>query len=329
MVKLRLSSGCFAKKKKNKFKIIIIAGPTASGKSSLALHLAKKYNGIIINADSQQIYKELPILSSQPNKKYYKKISHKLFNFLDFYKHFSVDQWFKLVKKEIKEAQKKNLLPIIVGGTGMYLNTLLNGLKVFPKIPIGLKNKGKKIIEKIGPKNFYEKLKEKNKTCVYKINPNDKIRLLRSWEIYEVSNKSIYEINKENKVKKLDSYNFYKILIFPPRKLVYLSCKKRWDNMIKLGAIEEVKSLMKKEKKLNKKNLIKTIGFKELKNFLLKKNNMNTTSELTLQATRNYAKRQYTWFRHQFSANIIFKETYEKKNKKYFLRKIQDKLLTN
>ncbi len=317
------------KNKEKKFKIIIIAGPTASGKSSLALDLAKKYNGIIINADSQQIYKELPILSSQPNKKDYKRISHKLFNFLDFYKNFSVDQWFKLVKKEITNAKKKNLLPIIVGGTGMYLNTLLHGLKVFPKIPIKLKNKGKKIIEKIGPRNFYEKLKEKNKTCVYKINPNDKIRLLRSWEIYEVSNKSIYEINKENKMKKLDSYNFYKILIFPPRKLIYLSCKKRWDNMIKLGVIKEVKSLMKKEKKLNKKNLIKTIGFKELKNFLLKKNNMEKASELALQATRNYAKRQCTWFRHQFSANIIFKETYGKKNQKYFLREIQDKLLTN
>ncbi len=317
------------KNKEKKFKIIIIAGPTASGKSSLALDLAKKYNGIIINADSQQIYKELPILSSQPNKKDYKRISHKLFNFLDFYKNFSVDQWFKLVKKEITNAKKKNLLPIIVGGTGMYLNTLLHGLKVFPKIPIKLKNKGKKIIEKIGPRNFYEKLKEKNKTCVYKINPNDKIRLLRSWEIYEVSNKSIYEINKENKMKKLDSYNFYKILIFPPRKLIYSSCKKKWDNMIKLGVIKEVKLLMKKEKKLNKKNLIKTIGFKELKNFLLKKNNMEKASELALQATRNYAKRQYTWFRHQFSANIIFKETYGKKNQKYFLREIQDKLLTN
>ena len=90
--------------KENKFKILIIAGPTASGKSSLAMDLAKKYNGIIINADSQQIYKELPILSSQPNKKNYIKVSHKLFNFLDFYKNFSVDHWFKLVKKEIIKA---------------------------------------------------------------------------------------------------------------------------------------------------------------------------------------------------------------------------------
>ena len=189
--------------------------------------------------------------------------------------------------------------------------------------------KEKKIIEKIGPKKFYDTLKARNKTCVYHINPNDKIRLLRSWEIYKVSNKSIYQINKENKIKKLDSCDFYKILIFPPRKFVYLSCKKRWDNMIKLGAIQEVKLLMKKEKELNKKNLIKTIGFKELKDFLLKKQNMNNTSELALQATRNYAKRQYTWFRNQFPANIIFKEAYGKKNQKIFLRKIQDKLLTN
>ena len=142
------------KNKENKFKIIIIAGPTASGKSPLAFDLAKKYNGIIINADSQQIYKELPILSSQPNKKDYKEVSHKLFNFLDFYKNFSVSQWFKLVKKEIKEAQKKNKLPIIVGGTGMYLNTLLNGLKVFPKIPIDLKKKGKKNNRKNWVKKF-------------------------------------------------------------------------------------------------------------------------------------------------------------------------------
>ena len=243
------------KNKENKLKIIIIAGPTASGKSSLALDLAKKYNGIIINADSQQIYKELPILSSQPDKRNYLKISHKLFNFLDFYKIFSVDHWFKLVKKEIKGAEKKNLLPIIVGGTGMYLNTLLNGLRVYPRIPESLKEKGRKIMERIGSKKFYQELKEKNKTCVYKINPNDKIRLLRSWEIYEISKKSIYEINKGNTLKKLDSYDLFKILIFPPRKQVYLNCTKRWKNMIKLGALEEVKMLVKKEKKIEKKEL--------------------------------------------------------------------------
>ena len=257
------------------------------------------------------------------------KTSHKLFNFLDFYKDFSVSKWFNLVTKEIELAKKRNLIPIIVGGTGMYINTLLKGLKVYPKISVELKNRGKKIMNKIGSKNFYNQLKERNKTCVYKINSNDKVRLLRSWEIFEVTKKSIFEINKEKKIKKLDSYDFYKILIFPPRKQVYLSCLKRWKNMIKLGAIKEVELLIKKEKKLKKKNIIKTIGFKELKNFLLKKNSINKASELAVQATRNYAKRQYTWFRHQFSANIVLKKIYEAKNKEFFLKEIQDKLLTN
>ena len=229
-------------------------------------------------------------------------------------------------KKRNKRSSKKEF---VTNYCRRYRDVLIYGLKVFPKIPVKLRDEGKKIIEKIGPKKFYDTLKARNKTCVYHINPNDKIRLLRSWEIYKVSNKSIYEINKENKMKKLDSYNFYKILIFPPRKFVYLSCKKRWYNMIKLGAIKEVKLLMKKEKKSNKKNLIKTIGFKELKDFLLKKNNMNKTSELALQATRNYAKRQCTWFRHQFKADIILKKKYEKNIKKLFLKEIEDKLLTN
>ncbi|PPR35388.1 MAG: tRNA dimethylallyltransferase [Alphaproteobacteria bacterium MarineAlpha6_Bin4] len=315
--------------KDNKSKILVIAGPTATGKSSLAFDIAKENNGVIINADSQQIYKELPILSSQPNKKYTDKISHKLFNFLDFYNCFSVNQWFQLVDKEIKQARKRNKLPIIVGGTGMYLNTLLKGLKIFPKIPENIRSKGKKLLEKIGTNNFFKELEKKNKTCVYKINPNDKIRLLRSWEIFEVSNKSIYEINKKENTKKLDHYIIKKILIFPPRNKVYMNCKKRWNSMIKLGAIKEVELLIKKENKINKKNFIKTIGYKELKNFLLKKNNFDITSEIALKATRNYAKRQYTWFRNQFSANIIFKSIYDEKTKKFFLKEIQDKLLTN
>ena len=317
------------KNKEKKYKIIIIAGPNASGKSNLALDLAKNYNGIIINGDSQQIYKDLPILSSQPNKKKCDEISHKLFNFLDFYKSFSVDIWFNLVKKEINKARKNNKLPIIVGGTGMYLNTLLNGLKIFPKIPMDVRNKGKKLMDKLGTQVFYKKLKEKNKTCVHNIDSNDKVRLLRSWEIFKVSKKSIFEINKEKKINKIDSCIFYKILIFPSRKKVYSNCEKRWKQMIKLGALKEVKSLIKKEKKIKKKIRIKTIGYEELKDFLLKRNSMDTANYLALKATRNYAKRQYTWFRHQFSANIVFEKEYKRKNRKYFLKEIKDKLLTN
>ena len=211
----------------------------------------------------------------------------------------------------------------------MYLNALLNGLKIFPKIPLNVRKKGKQMMNKLGSKKFYEKLRNENSECVYNIFPNDKIRLLRSWEIYEVSKKSIYEINKKKKIQKLNSIDFLKILIVPPKKQVYLNCANRWKKMIKLGAIKEVKTLIKKEKKLKKRNLIKTIGFKELRNFIEKKSNIKDSEKSALQATRNYAKRQYTWFRHQFSANIEFEKKYEKKNKEFFLKEIQDKLLTN
>ena len=317
------------KNKDNKSKIILIAGPTASGKSLLALDLAKKYKGVIINADSQQIYKELPILSSQPSKNDFKEISHKLFGFLNFHNSFSVAEWFNLVKKEIKLILGKNKLPIVVGGTGMYINALLNGLKIFPDIPKKKKEEGKKIIKSIGSKNFYKMLKEKDKLCVHNINPNDKTRLLRSWEIFQASGKSIYEINKKNKIKKLKHVNFCKILIFPSRKEAYINCAERWDKMIKLGAIDEVKSLINKEKKLNKMSLIKTIGFNEIKKFLFNNEHIDKVSNQALQATRNYAKRQYTWFRNQYKADITFFEKYDQQKKKFFFKEIHDKLLTN
>ena len=135
------------------------------------------------------MYKELPILSSQPNKNYQKQVPHKLFSFLEFYNNFSVAEWFELVKKEIKNILNENKLPIIVGGTGMYINALLKGLKIFPEVPKKIKEEGQKIIEAIGTKKFYKMLKAKNETCVYNINQNDKIRLLRSWEIFQISKK--------------------------------------------------------------------------------------------------------------------------------------------
>ena len=139
----------------------MIAGPTTSGKTQFAIDLAKKYKGIIINGDSQQIYKGLSVLSSQPNKIDLKKVPHKLFNFLKFYKNFSVEKWFLLTKKEIIKTIKKNKTPIIVGGTGMYLKALINGLDIFPKVPLSIRKKGINLMSSLGPKKFYNSLKKK------------------------------------------------------------------------------------------------------------------------------------------------------------------------
>ena len=306
----------------------MIAGPTTSGKTQFAIDLAKKYKGIIINGDSQQIYKGLSVLSSQPNKIDLKKVPHKLFNFLKFYKNFSVEKWFLLTKKEIIKTIKKNKTPIIVGGTGMYLKALINGLDIFPKVPLSIRKKGINLMSSLGPKKFYNNLKKENPTCIYNINPNDKQRLIRSWEIFKVTRNSIYELRKKNNKKVINGYLFLKILIFPSKKKIYSNCEKRWNNMLNLGAINEVRKIMIEEKVSKKRNFLKTIGFKELKNYLEKKSNLEEASQKSIKSTKNYAKRQYTWFKHQFSANIVFKTEYSKNKRKKFLQEIADKLLT-
>ena len=306
----------------------MIAGPTTSGKTQFAIDLAKKYKGIIINGDSQQIYKGLSVLSSQPNKIDLKKVPHKLFNFLKFYKNFSVEKWFLLTKKEIIKTIKKNKTPIIVGGTGMYLKALINGLDIFPKVPLSIRKKGINLMSSLGPKKFYNNLKKENPTCIYNINPNDKQRLIRSWEIFKVTRNSIYELRKKNNKKVINGYLFLKILIFPSKKKIYSNCEKRWNNMLDLGAINEVRKIMIEEKVSKKRNFLKTIGFKELKNYLEKKSNLEEASQKSIKSTKNYAKRQYTWFKNQFSANIVFKTGYSKNKRKKFLQEIADKLLT-
>ena len=307
----------------------VIAGPTASGKTQLAIDLAKRFKGIIINADSQQVYKDITILSSQPEKKNLEKIPHKLFNFLDFYKSFSVKQWFLLTEKEIYKTLKNKKIPIIVGGTGMYLKALLDGFNILPDIPRSVRKDAIDLMDSLGSKEFYKRLKAKNILCVNNINPNDKNRLIRSWEIFKVSKKSIYELKRKNEKKKIKGVSFFKILIKPSRRDVYSNCEIRWKNMIKKGAIDEVKKIIKKENNLKKGNNLKTIGFKELKNFLEKKSNLEIVSKKCIKSTKNYAKRQYTWFKHQFSPNIVLKTVYNKKKQKNFIKEITDKLLTN
>tara|TARA_B100001013_G_C24612533_1_gene443803 strand:- start:445 stop:1407 length:963 start_codon:yes stop_codon:yes gene_type:complete len=317
----------FKSKEKNPI-IFVIAGPTASGKTQLAIDIAKKYKGTIINADSQQIYKDLSILSSQPNKVDFKNIPHKLFSFLEFYKSFSVKQWFVLTQKEIIKTIKEKKTPIIVGGTGMYLKALLDGLDIFPKVPVLIRQEGISLMNSLGVKKFYNNLKNKNSSCVYNISSNDKHRLIRSWEIYKITNQSIYELRKKNKKKIMNGYFFLKILIFPSKQKVYLNCINRWKHMINLGAVNEVKKIMLKEKSSNNRNFLKTIGFKELKNYLQEKDTLEVASQKSIKATKNYAKRQYTWFKHQFLANIVFKIEYKQNKRKQFLKEIADKLLT-
>ena len=282
-----------------KSKIILISGPTASGKSSLAIKVAKKINGEIINADSMQVYKELKILTARPTKENNNKIKHNLYDFQSVKNEFSTGQWLKLVKKKIKEIRNKNKVPILVGGTGLYFKALTDGLVKIPKIPNKIRNKIRNIQTEIGQKKFYLRLLKKDKLIKNKIDPTDVQRSLRAYEVIYFTKKSIFEWYKKTK-SQYKKDEFLSIYIDYPKEQLVNKISKRVDQMIKDGAVEEVKNFEKLNLK-NDNNLNKVIGIREIKDFIDKKTSFKEMKLNIVIKTRQYAKRQRTWSRGQMS----------------------------
>ena len=300
-----------------KSKIILISGPTASGKSNFAIKLAKKINGEIINADSMQVYKELKILSARPDPKNYQKIKHHLYGFQNVKKNFSTGDWIKLAVKKINELKKRKTTPIFVGGTGLYFKTLTDGLVNIPSIPIRSRNKIRILQETLGQKKFYQKLLKFDLKSKNKINPTDVQRSIRAYEVKLFTKKSLHDWFKKTK-SYFKEDEFFKIYIDYPRKDLIERIEKRTEQMIKMGAINEVKRFIKlKIKKDNSVN--KAIGINEIKEFLNREKELSDIKEKISIKTRQYAKRQSTWAR----GNMIswFKLQPQEINK--FLKKIK------
>ena len=280
-----------------KSKIILISGPTASGKSNFAISLAKKINGEIINADSMQVYKELRILTARPKQKDYQKIRHHLYGFLNVAKNFSTGQWLKLCQKNIKEIQSRNKIPILVGGTGLYFKALTDGLVKIPNIPLKIRNKIRNLQKKLGQKKFYAKLLKLDPNIKGKIIETDAQRSIRAYEVKYHTKKSLYDWFKNTKSKFQDDV-FFKIYIDYPRPKLIERIAARSEQMLEDGAINEVKRFLKlKIKKDNSSN--KVIGIAEIKEYLEKKSDLKEVQEKITIKTRQYAKRQSTWARGQ------------------------------
>ncbi len=282
-----------------KSKIILISGPTASGKSEFAIRLAKKIKGEIINADSMQIYKELQILTARPKQKDYQKIRHHLYGFLNVTKKFSTGKWLNHCQKKIKEIQSRNKIPIFVGGTGLYFKALTDGLVKIPNIPLKTRNKIRNLQKKIGQKKFYSKLLKLDPNIKDKIIETDAQRSIRAYEVKYYTKKSLYDWFKNTKSEFQDEV-FFKIYINYPRNELIKRIALRSEQMLKDGAINEVKRILKlKIKKDNSSN--KVIGIAEIKEHLEKKLDLKDVIEKITIKTRQYAKRQSTWARGQMS----------------------------
>jgi tRNA dimethylallyltransferase len=276
-------------------KIILISGPTASGKSNFAVKIAKKIEGEIINADSMQVYKKLKILTARPNKIEQKNIIHHLYGTVDLNKKFSTGQWLELAIKKIKNIQKKKKIPILVGGTGLYFQSLINGLVKIPEIPLKFRNKVRLMSKREGQKKFYKKLLKLDSKIKDKFDPNDTQRSIRAYEIKSYTDISMYDwlVKTESEFKDSD---FLKLYIETKREKLIDKINLRTSNMINDGAINEVKKFLKL--KIRKDQSVNgVIGIAELTQYLNKKITLDQAKELILIKTRQYAKRQATWAR--------------------------------
>ena len=276
-------------------KIILISGPTASGKSKFAVKIAKKIEGEIINVDSMQVYKTLKILTARPNKEEQKNIKHHLYGVVDLNEKFSTGQWLELAIKEIKSVQKKKKIPILVGGTGLYFQSLINGLVKIPEIPLKFRNKVRLMSKREGQKKFFKKLLRLDPKVKDKFDPNDTQRSIRAYEIKSYTDISMHDwlAKTESEFKNSD---FLKLYIETKREKLIERINLRTLNMINGGAINEVKKFLKlkirKDQSVNK-----VIGIAELTQYLNHEVTLEEAKELISIKTRQYAKRQATWAR--------------------------------
>lgn len=276
--------------------ITLIAGPTASGKSALALQIAQEKNALIINTDSMQVYDVLNILTARPTRTDTATVPHYLYGYVNPALHYSVGQWLCDVSKLLMTFTSKSL--IFVGGTGLYFRALLEGISKIPDIPDVVRQKWRLRLDKEGAENLYRQLWQVDAVLAEKISSQDGQRIVRALEVYDATDKKLSWWQK----KKQHPYCaklFRKILLIPPRQLLYERIHKRLDSMIEKGALEEVIAM----KKLALSPLLpamKAIGIPEFIAYLDGKQSFEEALEMVKTQTRRYAKRQITWFRNQF-----------------------------
>ena len=277
-------------------KIILLSGPTATGKSSLALKIAETIGAEIINADSIQLYRDLSILTARPNTEN-EKIKHHCYGFLNGDINWSVGKWINEVKKIINDIIERKKVPIIVGGTGFYFKAITDGLSPIPDIDKSIRLEIESELEKNGLDKLYKKLNIIDVDASERINPNDRQRIMRALEVYEGTKKKISDFWLMDRKKIINQFSI-NFKIDADRDWIYKNCDLRVDNMFKNGVIEEVEHLLNKNYSATSP-IMKAIGVNEIKSFLNNEISIDRASELIKFKTHHYAKRQITWMNNQ------------------------------
>jgi tRNA dimethylallyltransferase len=274
--------------------LVVIAGPTASGKSALALSFAQQIGGIIVNADSAQVYRDLPVLSAAPTDEELRQADHRLYGLQDGALPCSAADWATMAEKEISMIHGAGQTPILVGGTGLYLRTLLDGIAPVPAIDAEVRLRVRNTLTH----ENYSKLQALDPQAAARLKPADSTRINRALEVILSTGRTLAEWQKEHEGGIADKVELRALILLPPRKWLYARCDERFARMVDKGAVSEVEALL--SRKLNPNlPVMRAIGVRELAAYLLGTSTLDEAIAAASQATRRYAKRQYTWFAHQ------------------------------
>ena len=282
--------------------LVIVGGPTAIGKTDIAIQLAKYFQTVIISADSRQIYKELNIGVAKPSIEQLNEVTHYFISSISIHQNFTAYDYQKAVHSLLPELFKKHSIVIMTGGTGFYINAVLNGLDDIPSISQKTKNKIYQLYREKGLSFLQEELQQKDPEYFAKVDIHNPVRLLRALEvIYETQKPFSYFLN--NKKKNNNYFQSINIWINSPREMLYQKINQRVDKMIEIGLEKEVRELYP----YRHLNALNTVGYKEWWPYIESNNiDIQTISELIKKNTRHYAKRQITWFKHQWDAKEFY-----------------------
>lgn len=289
--------------------VLIVAGPTASGKSALALDMADAFDGVVINADSMQVYKELRVLSARPDDDEIARAPHRLYGVLSGAEACSAGKWREMAMAEIADCHAKGKLPIITGGTGMYLNALTAGIAPIPDVPTRIRESVMAELAEMGHAAFFEKFKRDDPKTAAKLDGNNTQRMIRAAEVFAHTGRGLASWHTEPVITPPENMKFKKLCYMPPRDILYDRCNRRFDLMIEKGAIDEVRDLIAMNLP-ETAPVMKAVGVRELSAYLLGTTDLETARELSQRETRRYAKRQLTWFRHQMTDKEIIDAQY-------------------
>ena len=305
--------------------ILVIGGPTASGKSALAAAAAERFGGVVVNADSMQLYRDLPILTSWPDDALRARAPHRLYGVLDGAVRCSAGRWRALAIAEIERAQDERALPILVGGTGLYLRALLAGLAPVPAIPEAVRAAVRALCEQEGSAGLHARLAARDPEAAGRLEPGDSQRVMRAYEVIEATGRSLLAWQTERHEGLGGGAAV--LVLEPPRDALYDACNERFDRMMAAGALDEVARL--KARSLDPGlPVMKAVGVRALHNHLSGAIPLERAFELSRQATRRYAKRQTTWFRTQMPDAARMPDRYRAESKREFLALIERLLLT-